>query len=140
MQLLRTILMLALVSAPALGQPAAPPGASQAQPDRVERHIADLKRRLQITPAEASQWDAFAGAMRENGRRMAGLYAARAARPAGTKATDDLHSYAELTRAHYEDMQRLVPAFEALYAVMPPAQQAVADKMFQDFQTRRRPR
>lgn len=123
----------------AQGAPVTPPAANQAKPDRVERHIADMKRRLQITPAEAPQWDAFAAVTRENGRRMTEMYDKHARRPAGQIATDDMHGYAELTRAHAEDMQRLVPAFDSLYAVMPRAQQALADKMFQDFQSRRRP-
>ena len=135
------IIGLGLVAPAALAQPAVsgtPPGAAQAQPDRVEKHIADMKRRLQITPAQEPQWSGFASVMRENGKRMAALYDKRAANQAGVKATDDLHNYAELTRAHSEDMQRLVPAFDALYAVMPPAQQGLADKLFQEFQTRRR--
>lgn len=113
-----------------------PPAANAA--DRVERHIGELKRRLAITSAETPQWEAFAAVMRDNGHRMTQLYQDRSTRPSAMKATDDMHQYADMTRAHADDMQRLVPAFDALYSTMPLDQQAKADKIFQSFQARKR--
>jgi protein CpxP len=104
--------------------------------DRVERHIAELRRRLKITPAEKTQWDAFAQVMRDNAARMDEAFEARAANP-NMSALDDLKAYAAIAQTHAEDMQRLLPAFEALYAAMTPDQQKVADTVFRDFENRR---
>ena len=148
------LVVAALSAGPALAQGASPspnpaanpaPAATPATPavdsgrpslDRVERHIADLRRRLAITPAQQPQWDAFASVMRQNAQRMQASYAERAAKMANLSAPDDMRSYAELARGHADDVQRLVPAFDALYATMTPEQKATADKTFQQFQSR----
>ena len=124
------------VQAPAA--PPATPSAAAVSPsmDRVERHIVDLKRRLQITAAQQTQWDAFTTVMRANAQRMATLYADRAAHATALSAPDDMRTYAELARAHADDLQKLVPTFDALYASMAPEQKANADKVFQQFQGR----
>src|SRR5216683_802645 len=44
-------------------QPATPPAAGNQE---VERQIADLRRKLNITPAQQAQFDALAQAMRQN--------------------------------------------------------------------------
>ncbi len=104
--------------------------------DRVERHVADLKRRLMITPAQQPQWDTFTAVMRQNAKHMETLYSDRAAHAATLSATDDMRTYAELARAHADDLQKLVPSFDALYATMSAEQKANADKVFQQFQGR----
>ncbi len=114
-------------------------------PATVERHIADLHRRLAITPAQEPQWAGFAEIMRDNSRRLQASEADRAARTASSappmNAVDDMRNYAALARTHADDLQRLVPAFETLYAAMTPEQKALADRTFQQFQARsgRRP-
>ncbi len=120
--------------APAIATPA--PDGGQRAVQGVERHVTDLRRRLAITPAQQTQWDAFAGVMRQNAQRMQTAYTGRAAKAASMSAVDDIRSYAELARAHADDLQRLVTPFEALYASMSPEQKAAADKVFQQFQTR----
>ena len=37
---------------------------------RTEQRLADLHSKLQITPAQEPQWQKFAQAMRDNGRKM----------------------------------------------------------------------
>ena len=148
MHIARPLLALALLAAPAaLAQtpaPAATQGPAAAIPptdanatrglERVERHIADLQKRLAITPAQQPQWTAFADAMRQNARRMQGIYADRQARAASMTAIDDLKAYAAAERARAEDVERLLPPFEALYRAMTPEQRIGADKTFHDFQ------
>lgn len=142
------VIALALGAAPAAHAQNVPeqPGAQPMQPgqapaashrmERVERHITDLHHRLQITAQEEPQWTAFAQVMRENAERMDQAFAARRARGQGMNAVDDLRSYAAIAERHAQDMQRLVPAFEALYSAMPPAQQKLADRVFHDFEHR----
>lgn len=99
---------------------------------RVDQHLADLHRRLRITPAEQRQWDLFAQTVRENAVRMDQLFAARAG-AATLNAVEDLRSYAGIAEAHAQDMQRLLPMFEALYGAMSADQRKLADTAFKEF-------
>ncbi len=138
---------LALAPVPAAAQSNDQPQAGQAAPMpgnmkdrrmmRVEQHIAELHRRLHITPAEEPQWNAFAQIMRDNAVHMDQAFQARATQGPNMSAVDDLKSYAAVAQAHAEDMQRLVPAFESLYAALSPQQQKTADEVFRDFEQRR---
>ena len=128
---------IAPMSASAASPPiATPPDGKGRAPAGVEQHMAEMRRRLAITAAQQPQWDAFVGVMRQNAQRMQAAYADRSARAAGMNAVDGMRSYADLARARADDLQRLVPAFEALYSVMSPEQKLNADKTIQQFQTR----
>ena len=148
------LLALAISTAPARAQtgsdqPGAQPAPAPTQGqmpmkdrrmERVERHIAELHRRLNITPQEEPLWNAFAQVMRENAAHMDQTFKARHAQGANMNAVDDLRSYAAVAQAHAEDMQRLIPAFQALYEAMPQQQQKTADQVFRDFEHRREQR
>lgn len=130
-----------LLSVPASAQDAAPSAPAQAaRPERgavqVEGRIAGLQRRLKITPDEQPQWDAFTTVMRQNAAHIETLQRERAAKVAAMNASEDMRSYAEVARAHADDLQRLATAFDALYAAMAPEQKAVADRTFHEFQGR----
>jgi hypothetical protein len=99
----------------------------------VENRIRDLHSRLRITGAQQPQWDAFTQVMRENAAHMQQVFAERSHLPA-MSALDDLRSYAAIAEAHAEDMQRLVPAFQALYDALSPEQKRLADATFRQFQ------
>jgi len=144
---LRTQLLLAAVvlaggpasaqSSPPAEQPSVPTQGTR--PERgsmvqVERHIAGLQRRLKITPAQQPQWDTFTAVMRQNASHMEAMQRARADKVATMTAPEDMRSYAEVVRAHADDLQRLVPAFDGLYAAMTPEQKATADRTFHEFQ------
>ena len=140
-----------LVTATVLGGPAwaqnpAPSAPAQAtRPERgeaaqVERRIAGLQGRLKITPAQQPQWDAFASVMRENAAHMETLQHERADKVATMNASEDMRSYADVARAHADDLQHLAAAFDTLYAAMTPEQKAAADRTFHEFQGRRRAR
>ncbi len=148
-QTMQRLLVLAAVSLAggqvlAQGSTPADPSGAPAQavrPERggmaaVEHHIAGLQRRLKITPAQQPQWDAFTAVMRQNAAHMETLQRDRADKVATMAAPEDMRSYAELARAHAEDLQRLVPAFNELYAAMSPEQKAIADRAFHEFQGR----
>lgn len=119
--------------------PAARP--ERANPERggmaqVERRIAGLQRRLKIMPEQQPQWDAFTAVMRQNAAHMETLQRDRADRVTTMTASADMRSYAEVARAHADDLQQLVPAFDTLYAAMTPAQKVTADRTFHEFQGR----
>jgi hypothetical protein len=94
-----------------------------AQPPNVEASIAQLHQRLQITAAQEPQFAAVAGVMRDNAR------AAAAVPPPAANATaiDDLRAYIRFSEQELAGLKRLLPALDALYATLSPAQRQTAD-------------
>lgn len=150
-RVLKLLAAIALLSSPALSQGAAPADpssaaapaarADHARPEhggivQVERRITGLQRRLKITPDQQPQWDAFTAVMRQNAAHMDALQHDRADKVTTMTASEDMRSYAEVARAHADDVQRLVPAFDALYTAMTPEQKVTADRTFHEFQGR----
>ncbi|HVW53733.1 MAG TPA: Spy/CpxP family protein refolding chaperone [Trinickia sp.] len=146
------ILTCALVTGVGLGsssvfaQASTPAAASAAQPSassgpaadahaakreaRVEERIAYLRTQLKITPAQETQWKAFAEVMRANGQNMGRLYRQRMQAEASQSALGNMKQYALLAQAHADDMKQLVDAFEPLYDSMSPEQKKLADTTF----------
>jgi periplasmic protein CpxP/Spy len=108
-------------------EPTAP---AQSAAQRVETHITQLRAQLRITPAEQPQWNQFAQVMRENARAMDQAFMRRAQQYPTMNAVQNMQSYEQISATHAADMQRLVPAFEALYNAMPAPQKRVADQVF----------
>lgn len=120
-----------LVAIPVFAQ-AAPSHAAPSPAARVDVHIAHLRTQLGITAGETPQWDALASVMRDNAESMQRLYRRRTARIAHMDAMQILESYRSFARLHVAALDRLVPAFRHLYAVLTPAQRRTADDLFQD--------
>jgi hypothetical protein len=105
-------------------------GVGKTAEERVERYIKDLHARLQITPAEETQWNQFAEVMRQNARDMDQAFRQRAEQFRTMNAVQDLQSYAQLAEEHAQRVQKLIPAFENLYNAMPDQQKQLADQVF----------
>ena len=119
--------------APAAAAPAAmaPPSATErAAEARVEAHIKELHAQLHINSAQAAPWNEFAAVMRDNARAIDAAAEQRAAQLPTMNAVDDLKSYEALAEQHVDRLQRLIPAFVALYDSMSPHQKAIADRLF----------
>ena len=97
--------------------------------DRVEARIKSLHDRLKITAAQETQWAAVADAMRDNARTMDAAIQQRETAKAMT-AVDDLKAYQAIADAHAQGLQKLIPAFDALYASMSDDQKKNADAVF----------
>ncbi len=102
-------------------RPNAPPAPN------VEANIASLRQKLQITPAQEAQFSAVANVMRENAR--AGASAPRQP-PANATAVDDLRAEIQYDEVELAGLKRLLPALEALYSTLSPAQKKTADAVF----------
>ena len=113
-------------------QPAPPPGPGHKQEGTIEQRIADLRAKLQITPAEAAAWDQFAQVMRDNARNIDAAFDHRVEALPGLSATDNMQSYAALAMEHAVEVQKLVPAFAGLYDMMPDSQKRLADQVFRE--------
>ena len=93
----------------------------------VEANIASLRQRLQITPAQEPQFSAVANVMRENARAGA---SAPQQPPANATAVDDLRLEIQYDEVELAGLKRLLPALEALYSTLSPAQKKTADAVF----------
>ncbi len=98
-----------------------------AQPPNVEANIASLHQRLQITTAQEAQFNAVANVMRQNARTEA---SAPHAPPANASAVDFLRAEIQYGETELAGMKRFLPALEALYATLSPAQRQTADAIF----------
>lgn len=104
----------------------------------VDQRIADLRDRLQITQAQEPQWRRFAEVMRSNARRADRAFRRRAQMLDTMNALENMESYARIERGRVADVQRLVPAFHALYVSLTPEQRRAADEAFRERSQRRR--
>jgi hypothetical protein len=126
---------LMIVGSPAAmagGQPPAVPGVMLAQarpnpPPDVEASIAGLHQRLQITPAQESAFSAVANVLRGNARAEA---SAPHQPPANASAVDELRAEIQYDEVELAGLKKLLPALEALYASLSPAQRQAADATF----------
>lgn len=98
--------------------------------ETVETHIRDLHKKLKITDAQKTQWDALAQVMRDNAQKMAELEKRRSADAKSMTAVDVVKSYAEVIDAHEDGMKKFIPAFEDLYNSLSDSQKKIADSLF----------
>lgn len=116
------------------------PGGGGSPTQRVEHQIEQMRRTLKITPQQEPQWQALAKVMRENAANMEALFKQRAAHFDQMTALESLQSYERIAEAHVTNMQRLIPAFSAVYQSLSPEQRKAADNAFRYQQERRRAR
>jgi hypothetical protein len=138
----------ALVGSAGLGSLTAPqPAAAQAaatapqQGEHQERHrfsparhvegrIAYLKAELNITDAQAPQFERVAQAMRDNAKTMEqAVDQHRAMRGQPQTAVQRLESRAQFATLRAQDDQRFVEAFKPLYASLSDNQKKAADEL-----------
>jgi hypothetical protein len=98
--------------------------------EQVDQHIKRLHAELKITAAQAPLWDVFARAMHDNAVHMEGLYQVRAQGAHAMNAVESMKSSEQIAEAHAQDLQKLEPPFEALYASMDTKQKKTADRIF----------
>lgn len=90
----------------------------------LEANIAQLHQQLQITSAQEQQFEALANIMRQNARMTP------SAPPANPTAVEGLRLAIQYGQQEIDGMRRLLPALQALYARLSPAQQRTADTVF----------
>jgi len=96
----------------------------------VENHIKDLHGKLQITPAQETQWAAVAKTMRESAIETDKAIDKREAIVGSGSAIDNLNAYGDIAQTHVDGVKKLAAAFAPLYASMPDEQKKVADGVF----------
>jgi protein CpxP len=106
----------------------------------IEAHLANLHKKLMITPAQQKQWDDYANVERDKAKNFEALASERKANIDNMSAVDDLRSYAKFTEANADSVKKMVTSFEALYDSMSDAQKKNADQYFAQAERRREQR
>jgi LTXXQ motif family protein len=98
--------------------------------DRIEGRIAFLQAELRISNAQASQWTAFAAALRTNAQRMKTAQAGSLTKGTDSSAIAGLLDQRERTLTAYLDgVRNLRSAYVGLYAVLDDAQKKAAEEL-----------
>jgi protein CpxP len=105
------------------------PGAGQPAGDRVEAQLGEIKKRLNITAAQQSQFDQFASTVKQNAQAMEALMQ-KAGQSAERNAVEGLRTAADFAQTEADNLKRLVPALDALYASFTDQQKRTADQLF----------
>ncbi len=108
------------------------PNAEQAMTETIDKRIADLHTKLQITRGQEVQWAEFAQVMRDNARLTDQTFQQRVQGMSTMSAVDNMKSYAQVVMTHAQDVQKLVPTFQSLYATMSESQKRIADQVFRN--------
>ena len=102
--------------------------------EHTEAQIKQLQGALKITEAQKELWINLTQVMRENAKDMEAFSDARAKeRAEGTKtmnAVEHMKIHSQITEAQLNQMKKLVPPFEALYASMTDEQKKSTDTIF----------
>jgi hypothetical protein len=105
------------------------PGAAQPAGDPVEAQLGEIKKRLNITAAQQSQFDQFASTVKQNAQAMEALMQ-KAGQSAERNAVEGLRTAADFAQTEADNLKRLVPALDALYASFTDQQKRTADQLF----------
>jgi hypothetical protein len=108
------------------------PATRQSMEAQVEQRIEDLHSKLQITATQEPAWKKFAQTMRDNARKMDQTFEQRIGQMDSMNALDNMKSYARISREHADDVQALLPPFQALYGKMSQSQKQAADQVFRE--------
>ena len=103
--------------------------------DHTEARIKQLHGSLKITVAQEELWNNLTQVMRENAKDMDALTDTLAKeRAEGTKnmnAVEHMKLHSRITVAHSEQLEKLIPPFEAFYDSLSDEQKKTTDTIFQ---------
>lgn len=98
--------------------------------DPTEERIRDLHDKLQISEAQAGQWEAVARVMRGNAKTIEALIEDKRKNEQTMTALEDLRAYQDISEAHAKAAKKLADVFEVLYETMTEDQKKLADVVF----------
>jgi hypothetical protein len=98
--------------------------------EHTEAQIKQLQGALNITEAQQELWDNLAAVMRENAQDMDVLNKERAEQIKPMNAVEHMKLHSEITQAHLDQLEKLIPPFEAFYDSMSDQQKNITDIIF----------
>jgi hypothetical protein len=98
--------------------------------DYTEAQIKQLQGALNITEAQKELWDNLTQVMRENAKDMDALTKERAETTKPMNAVEHMKFHSQITEAHLDQLNKLIPPFEAFYDSMSDEQKKITDTIF----------
>ncbi|MGE3279660.1 MAG: Spy/CpxP family protein refolding chaperone [Alphaproteobacteria bacterium] len=119
----------AQTQSPAAQKPGAATRQTAPASDPVDAKLAEIKQRLNITAAQQPQFESFANVVKQNAQAMEVLMQ-KAQKDARQNAVESLRMAASFAQTEADNLKRLVPALETLYASLLEQQKQTADRLF----------
>lgn len=98
--------------------------------DYAETQIKQLQGTLNITEAQKELWNNLIQVMRENAKDMDALTKERAEKTETMNSVERMKYHSQITEAHLNQLQKLIPPFEVFYASMSDQQKNITDIIF----------
>ena len=114
----------------ASGKKKSPAVARTSAVEYTEAQIKQLQGALNITAAQEPLWNNLTQVMRENAKDMDALTKDRVEDTKTMNAVEHMKFHSQITAAHSDQLEKLIPPFEALYSSMSDEQRKTADTIF----------
>jgi hypothetical protein len=98
--------------------------------EHTEAQIKQLQGALNITEAQEALWNNLAQVMRENAKDMDALSKERSENSKTMNAVERMKFHSQTTEAQLNQLNKLIPPFEALYSSMSDDQRKITDSIF----------
>jgi len=98
--------------------------------DHTEARIKQLQTSLKITDAQQVPWNNLTQVMRENAKAMDALTKDKAEEAKSTNAVERMKFHSKISEARLEQLKKMIPPFEALYASLSDEQKKTTDSLF----------
>jgi len=98
--------------------------------DYTESQIKQLEGSLNMTEAQKELWNNLTQVMRENAKEMDALTKERADKTKPMSAVEHMKFHSQITEAHLDQLNKLIPPFEAFYDSMSDEQKKTIDTIF----------
>ena len=95
-----------------------------------EAQIKQLQGTLNITEAQQPLWDNLTQVMRENAKDMDAINKDRAENTKSLNAVEHMKFHSQVTQAHLDQINKLIPPFEAFYDSLSDEQKNIVDTTF----------
>ncbi len=99
--------------------------------EHTEARIKELQGVLKITDAQEKLWENLTQVMREDAKEMDALTKDRAEKTKTMNAVERMKFHSQLTETRLNQMKKIIPPFEELYASMSDEQKKNADIVFE---------
>ncbi len=95
-----------------------------------ETQIKQLQGTLNITAVQEPLWNNLTQVMRENAEGMDALKKERAEKTEPMNAVEHMKFHSQITQAHLDQMNKLIPPFEAFYDSLSDQQKNITNVVF----------
>ncbi len=98
--------------------------------DYTEVQIKQLQGALNITESQKGLWNNFTQAMRENAKDMDAFTKERTETAKTMNSVERMKFHSQITKTQLDQLEKLIPPFEAFYASMSDQQKNITDIIF----------